>query len=594
MLKKLMIAMLGMLGAIVAQPALAHAGPGGGLANLAPVAPVVSCASLATLDLSGVTGGRTTLTARSSEGDKPYCQVTGTIARDIRFEVRLPLNWTQRFLQTGCGGLCGMVGLHVENEEGCTPVTDGSIVLATDDMGHQGMDGAWGENSDQRIDFAYRGNHVTALAAKALIKAFYGQAPRYSYFSGCSDGGREALIEAQRYPLDFDGIAAGAPALNFTIQNSFHHAWLAKSNTGSDGKPLLTAVDMAPLHAAVIAACDGLDGLVDGQITDPRLCHYDPAGIACKGDYRPGQCLTGEQVAAVRAIYDGARSASGKRLEIPGSLPGSEMEWIGVFVPREKDGRIGSEGMALGTINHLLFTPNRTYTIANFPFTEAMLADEEPARALYNADNPDLGSFLSHGGKLILYHGWSDPHISPLGTIDYYERVGRKMGAATRDGFVRMFLLPGMGHCGGGDGPSQFPLLAAMMAWVEGGAAPSVVIAHRQSPPASATAGLPPSMGGAPMGPPPTGPDGRMVNQPPGVGADGPPNGGHDRPPPDVLRELAAHEAELAKLGPRSRPIYAYPQVARYSGSGSIDDASSFIAATPAPVNGISDWVGAR
>ena len=572
MLKHLLIMLLGLAAATVAQPAAAQV-------RLAPVAPVVSCASLASLDLSGAVGSATTQTASEVAGAKPYCKVTGTIARDIRFEVRLPLaGWTQRLLQTGCGGLCGNLQIHTDNAEGCTPVTDGSIVLASDDMGHHGMGGAWGANADQRIDFAYRGNHVTALAVKALIKAYYGQAQRYAYFSGCSDGGREALIEAQRYPGDFDGIAAGAPALNFTVQNSFHHGWLAKVNTGADGHAILSAIDIKPLHAAVLAACDGNDGLVDGQITDPRTCHFDPAVLACKGEYRAGECLTATQVATVRAIYDGARSPSGKRLEVGPLQPGSENEWVGVFVPREKTGRIGSEGMALDTINNLLYTPNRTYTIASFPFTEETLAGEDDARALYNADNADLAAFAAHGGKLILYHGWSDPHISPINTIDYYERVGGKLGTATRDGFVRLFLLPGMGHCGGGEGPSEFPLLAGLMAWVESGDAPGLMVAHRKPP--------------MPVGPPPgSGPDGSPKE---GQAKDDQAKDDRGGPPPEFIRDMMAHDAELAKLGPRTRPIYAYPQIAQYNGSGPVNEAASFHPVTPAPVNGISDWAGAR
>ncbi len=565
MLRRAFLVFLSLCGVLIANPAPAQSANGPGLAALPIVVPVKSCASLAALELSGATGAATTLAAREVVGQHPYCEVTGTIAPAIRFEVHLPLaGWTQRFLETGCGGLCGMLRVEAEKSEGCTPVTDGSITLASTDMGHQGMDPSWGVDAQKRVDFAHRGVHVTVLAAKALINAFYGQAPRYSYFSGCSDGGREALIEAQRYPKDFDGIAAGAPALNFTVQNSFHHGWLAKVNTGADGHAILAAIDMKPLHAAVLAACDGLDGLVDEQITDPRACRFDPVGLTCKGDYRPGECLTRTQIDAVRAIYDGARSPSGKRLEVGPLQPGSELEWVGVFVPRERTGRIGSESMALDTINHLLFSPDRTYSIASFPFIEETLASEEPARALYSADNPDLGGFAGHGGKLILWHGWSDPHISPLNTIDYYERVGRQMGAGTRDGFVRMFLMPGMGHCGGGDGPSEFPLLAGLMAWVESGSAPAEMLTHRKVP--------------QPMGPPPRGPAGAA----------------HDGPPPEVIAAMRAHDAEVAKLAPRSRPVYAYPQVARYKGSGPIDEAGSFSATTPAPVKGISDWVGAR
>jgi feruloyl esterase len=435
------------------------------------------------------------------------------------------------------------VRFDTAKSEGCTPITDGSIVLASTDMGHQGMGGAWGDDAQKRADFAYRGVHVAALAAKALIKAFYGQTQRFAYFAGCSDGGREALIEAQRYPDDFDGITAGAPALNFTVQNSFHHGWLAKVNTGADGKAVLTWPDAEVLHTAALKACDGLDGLVDGQITDPRACHFDPATTLCKGG------------------YDGAHSASGKLLEVGPLQPGSELEWRAVFIPRDKNGFIGSEAMAAGTINALLFTPNPAtpYTSATFPFTEAMYAQEEPARALYSADNADLSAFAGRGGKLILWHGWSDPHISPLNTIDYYERVGAKMGRSPRDAFVRLFLFPGMGHCAGGEGPSEFPLLAGVMAWVEGGVAPQVMVAHRTT------------SGGEDWPVPPKG-----AKRPPA--AMGPPAGMF--PPP-------------AKLPPRSRPVFAYPQVAGYTGTGSVDDANSFAAVAGAPINGLAQWIGA-
>ena len=555
-----------------------------GTADLAPVAPVTTCASLAGLDLSGGTGAATTLAAREEAGAHAYCKVTGTIAPAIQFEVRLPLaGWSQRYLQTGCGGLCGSLHIDAGKSEGCTPVTDGSIVLASTDMGHQGMDGAWGEDRQKREDFAYRGVHATALAAKALIRAFYGQPQRYAYFSGCSDGGREALIEAQRYPQDFDGIAAGAPALNFTVQNSFHHAWLAKVNTGADGKPLLTWPDAELLHGAVLKACDGLDGLVDGQITDPRACHFDPAVVQCQGAYQPGKCLTPAQVAAARAIYTGAQSATGQHLEVGPLQPGSELEWRSVFVPRDKNGLIASEFMAMGTVNHLLFTPNPStpYSSATFPFTEAMFRAEEPARALYSADNPDLSGFAAHGGKLILWHGWADPHISPLNTIDYFERVGAVMGADKRAGFLRMFLFPGMSHCSGGEGPSEFPLLAGLMAWVEGGEAPQVMLAHRARP---TLEGLPVGLMGKGMLPPL--PKGMLPPLPaggPAAGAPlGPPAGG---PPPGLFPPKQA-------LPPRSRPVFAYPQVAQYKGKGSVDEADSFVAIS-SPASPPAEWIGA-
>lgn len=509
------------------------------LAPLAGMAPVVSCESLGNVELAPATGAATKQSAQVVSGPHPYCRITGTIAPTVGFEVRLPLaGWTQRFLQTGCGGLCGGTAIRPEQAFGCTPVTDGSIALASTDMGHQGMDPAWGEDAQKRIDFAHRGVHVTTLAAKALIRAYYGQAQRYAYFAGCSDGGREALMAAQRYPEDFDGVAAGAPALNFTVQNSFHHGWLTRANTAVDGKALINPVDLQPLHDAVLKACDGLDGLVDGQITDPRACRYDPAPLLCRHEYLAGSCLTAAQIAAVRKIYAGATGPRGERLEVGAIMRGSELFWPGVFVPSKPGGPLMSAAFALDTVNHLLFTPNphQPYTIASFPFDAAMFARLEPARRLYNADDPNLTPFAAHGGKLILWHGWSDHHISPINSIDYYERVGMAIGRAARDKSVRLFLFPGMAHCRGGDGPSEFPMLAALMSWVETGQAPHVLIARRGAAGAISPAG--------------------------------------------------------PALPPRSRPVYAYPAAARYSGKGSVDDAASFIAVTPARQPGKFRWIG--
>ena len=448
--------------------------------RLEPLRPVVACASLAGTDLASVTRATTavSLVREEGAGAGAYCRVVGTIAPAVTFEVHLPLaGWSQRYLQTGCGGLCGSLTIRADKSEGCAPITDGTVALASTDMGHRGMDMAWGGDPQKRADFATRGVHLTALAAKTLIQAFYGRAPKYAYFSGCSDGGREALIEAQRFPQDFDGIAAGAPALHFSVQNSFHHLWLARANTGPDAKPLLTAVDLPPLHAAVIKACAGGDGLID----DPRTCRFDPKAVQCAGEYRAGACLTPAQVAAVRAFYRGATGSKGERLEVAPLMPGSELLWAGVFVPRAPDQPIFSGRIALDTVNHLLFTPNPAtpWTVADFPFDAAMAKRLEPARALYNAESADLSDFAGHGGKLILWHGWADPHISPVGTLAYWQRMGRRMGVAQRAASVRLFLLPGMGHCDGGEGPSQFPLLAALMDWVEQSKAPDVMIAHR-------------------------------------------------------------------------------------------------------------------
>ena len=207
--------------------------------ELALLKPAMRCGDLQHADVSGPVGATTHITRAeevSKPGTKPYCQVEGVIDPHIKFELHLPTaGWTQRYLQVGCGGLCGSLQIRLEHAHGCVPADRGEIAVASTDMGHSGGGGAWAaEDPGAKVDFGYRGVHLTALAAKGLIARYYNQAPRYSYFSGCSDGGREALIEAQRFPDDFAGIAAGAPALNFTVQNSFYHGWNAISNTAAD------------------------------------------------------------------------------------------------------------------------------------------------------------------------------------------------------------------------------------------------------------------------------------------------------------------------------------------------------------------------
>jgi feruloyl esterase len=259
--------------------------------------------------------------------------VLGTIDPAIQFEVRLPLTvWTQRFLQTGCGGLCGNLNINVGRTDDCAPATNGELVLASTDMGHSNgggrgaEDNSWAvDNPQTRLDFGYRAEHLTAVAAKALITKYYGQGPKYSYFSGCSDGGREALMEAERYPDDFNGIAAGAPAMNFITQNTFYHGWNAVKNTGPDGRAILTADKLPILHKAVVDACDAIDGVKDGLIQNPAVCAFDPAVTICKDGQDPATCLTPAQANTAKEIYLGAHDAQGRKFVLSGPQPGSEL-----------------------------------------------------------------------------------------------------------------------------------------------------------------------------------------------------------------------------------------------------------------------------
>lgn len=552
------------------------------LAALQGISPAMECEKLVSVDISPAVGSPThILTAKSVKDAKPapYCDVVGYVELSIKFEVRLPLEkWTQRFVQTGCGGLCGHLDIHSDNDQGCMPATNGELVLASTDMGHEGsMDGSFGAKDYQlRIDFAYRGVHVATLAAKALIEKYYGHAPKYSYFSGCSDGGREALMEAERFPNDFNGITAGAPAMNFTTQNTFYHGWNVIANLGPDGKSLLTAEQLPILHKAVVAQCDELDGLKDGLIGNPLACHPDLSAIECKAEQDQTTCLTHAQAEVALALYAGAHDSEGNKLVLSGPLPGSELAWAGVLIPATPTSAPMSRMASTGPLQNLVYekNPPANYRLEDLAFTKPNFEATTKLHSLYDATDPDLTRFASAGGKLILWHGLADPHISPLNTIAYYTYMQQLMGAEKVDSFARLYLFPGGYHCGGGEGPFDFNLLASMMAWVEKSQAPNELIAShssggRRGPIASV---LP----GGPRGP--GGPDGERMTPPPGAANDHGPIGYDSKEPARI---------------DRTRPVFPYPYMARYAGSGSIDDASNFVKGDPQPASAESlKWLG--
>ncbi len=533
--------------------------PAAGPANLPAVAPVMDCAALAQADLTKVADAPMHVTAAVPVMDgqpAPYCKVTGYVEPKVNFEIHLPLStWTQRYLQTGCGGLCGNLNLRPMAASGCAPADHGELATAATDMGHKSSDAGWEDDARLMIDFAYRGQHVTAVAAKALITKYYGQAPKYSYFNGCSDGGREALMEAQRYPGDFNGIVAGAPAMNFITQNTFYHAWNARTNSGTSAETVLTADKLPVLHAAALAACDELDGLKDKVIGDPRACKFDPAVTQCKAGQDPGACLTAAQVDIARKIYQGANDGKGQQLVISGPVAGSEMAWSGVYVPQAPGGRIGSTGYSTEVIQYMAFAKNPP-TLADFKFDEATFKIIAPMHAVYDATDPNLKPFAGAGGKLILWHGWSDGDISPLNTINYYKAMQDAMGVDAAAKFARLYVLPGVQHCGGGDGTADVDWLSPIMAWTERGAAPNALLGSHRPQPARGGPGSAPGAQGA-------------------AGGRG-----------------AAPAAQLPV--DRTRPVYPYPMVARYKGTGNPDEAANFEGAAPkAPMPEKFNWLGA-
>jgi hypothetical protein len=544
-------------------------------ANLPVIKPVQSCAELGKMDLSHAADRPATIqSATLIETEKgPFCKVLGNIEPSIGYEVDLPVeHWTQRYLEGGCGGLCGMRGVGVTNASSCAPALNGEFVVAGDDMGHEGQMGGPGEaefarDPQKRIDFAYRGNHETTLVAKALIQAFYGQGPRYSYFMGCSDGGREALMEAQRYPNDFDGISAGDPAALFQVQNSFYHAWSTLADKRADGTNILMPAKLQLVHDAAIAHCDTFSGVQDGLLQDPRTCVFNPASLRCPAESADtSTCLTADEASVVQKLYDGASDGQGHHYTF-GAQRGGEAQW---GLARSPTGTSMSAGMASRSMEFVILptVSPADGDVSKFAFTDANFARVSELAPLYDATNTNLKPFAAHGGKLILWHGWSDTSITPGISIAYYQGVQKFVGAAATDKFLRLFLLPGVGHCGGGDGYDQIDLLSPLMAWTELGRAPAQLLAGKSAEPRMGPPGGGPPGGGPGTGGPVAGPRSNIAN-----GAGGPAGGG---PPPGAG---PGGRSPFASPAPRllaTRPVYPYPFIPHYTGQGDPKDAANY------------------
>jgi Tannase and feruloyl esterase len=427
-----------------ARAAAARANPAN---RLGVVKPAMACSQLATLDLAGMTGIPVLIgsaaPATATPGGWPACEVVGNIGPQEKFKAFLPTStWRQLYLQTGCGGLCGAVKITALQATGCVPLTSGQSVMASDNEGHYGtatfvpatFDATFGADPQLREYFGHLSEHVLAVFMKKLIKIFYGMSPARSFYDGCSGGGREALVEAQQWPRDFNGVVAGAPASITQPLSVWDSGWNALANLGPHGQPILTAAKLPVLHAAAVKACGRLNGLV----MDPMTCTFNPASVQCPPHAAStANCLTAAQVTVARKLYEG----------------------------------------------------------------------------------------------LILYHGLADPAISPIGTIAYYQAIEDHMGGpAATEKFARLFLMPGMGHCAGGQGPNSFDALTAIINWAEQGAAPKSLLTTQQPSP------------GNPV---------------------------------------------------RSLPAYPYPLMATHNGTGSVDVASSYHAALPAkPFNAHIHWLG--
>jgi hypothetical protein len=507
-------------------------------------AAAASCDDLSKLVLQGttftaqaVTAGSFTPPSGSAIQNLPaFCRVSGSIKpsndSDIQFEVWMPQSgWNGKFQGVGNGGFAGSIDY--------LPLADAirhGYAVASTDTGHRAgaVDGRWALGHPERVaDFGYRAIHETTDKGKAFVRAYYGDAPKHSYFNSCSNGGRQALMEAQRFPADYDGIIAGAPA-NYWTHLLTGAMWNVQGM--SDPSSYIPATKIAAIQAAALDACDADDGVKDGVIDNPAQCHFDPSKLLCTGT-ESDACLTAPQVAALKKVYDGPKTSKGEQL-FPGYSVGGETGgggwalWITGGSPATK-----SLMYSFGT----QFYANMVFDSAQWDFhsfsidRDPKVADDKTAQRL-NATNADLSPFKKRGGKLILYHGWSDAAIPPVSTIQYYESVRSKMGAKDTSGFVRLFMAPGMQHCSGGPGPSNFgqggvpqadakqDMAAALEQWVEGGVAPEQIIAAKYKIPTNAASGV-----------------------------------------------------------VRTRPLCAYPKVAHWNGTGSTDDAANFTCVDPTP-----------
>ena len=435
-----------------------------------------------------------------------FCRVVAVAAptsdSNITVEVWMPLGrWNGRLQGLGNGGFAGLINA----EDLGAAMVEGSAATETD-AGHTGepIEATWALGHPEKIiDFGHRGVHEMTRIAKLIVEQFYGSAPRHAYFSGCSDGGREALMEAQRYPADYDGILAGAPANNWTALLS-----MAAADTNALIVPagaFIPPSKIPTIEQAVTAACDEIDGIRDGILNDPRQCKFDPVSIQCKEGQDTDKCLTGPQVTALRFIYAGLRDAKGQLVH-PGYLPGAEQGTTGgyggweVWITGPAPGQSDISYFALGYFSDMVFD-KADWDVKTFNVDRDLPIARQKTAAALDAVNPDLSAFRSHGGKLILYHGWNDPAIPALNTVNYYEEVVGSAGRANADSFVRLYMVPGMQHCFAGPGADTFgqsqaapgpsdPQRNAQTAlenWVETGTAPGVIIASKIEGAAPAT-----------------------------------------------------------------------------------------------------------
>jgi len=439
-----------------------------------------------------------TITSVTQEAQHaPHCKVAGVIGPEIRFELLLPDKWNGKFVMGGGGGFVGSMVNVAASLYGA--VQSGYATVGTD-TGHQAhsLDASWALNNMERIvNFGHQAVHRTAVTAKALIKAYYQQDIARNYFIGCSRGGGQALMEAQRYPDDFEGIVAGAPAYNWTMglgATMTQNARAMYPDPNNLQEAVIGPKEQALIESSYLENCDELDGIEDGILNDPRDCKFDVATLLCKGK-KTDRCLSQAQLNAVKAYYEGPKDSKGNPLYYGFPFGGETGEggwslWVTGGLKYQDDNSDYQAGTAsdfpapvvpnaqhaFGTnVMKYLIYHNPDWTYKNYNY-DTLREDAKLAANTLNATNPDLSAFRKQGGKLLMFTGWLDAGISALGTIGYYEDVIKHDKTAAND--VRLFMMPGVWHCFGGPGPSYTNFLTDIDRWVETGKAPEQTAAY--------------------------------------------------------------------------------------------------------------------
>ncbi len=437
-----------------------------------------------------------------------FCRVAATLTpssdSDIKMEIWMPAsNWNGKFQAVGNGAFNGAI-----NYGAMMAALARGYATSSTDTGHTGTGASFALGHPEKvIDFGWRAIHEMTVASKKIIAGYYDAGPKLSYWNGCSAGGRQAMKAAQRFPADFDGIIAGAPGLDWTGRAAQAVRQAKRLETNEAAR--LTAAERQLLHTAVVDACDAIDGVKDGLIESPGACRFDPGVLQCKGA-AAASCLSAAQVETARLMYSGVVNPQTKR-EITGLAPGSELGWT------DLGWSASARATGLDQFRFIVFgDPN--WNVQKFDFNSDIVRAEELDNDIINALDPNLRPFIARGGKLIQYHGWNDPQISPASSTQYFTRALEALGRTSNaHASYRLFMAPGMGHCGGGEGPNTFDMVAALEQWVEHGKAPDQVLASHST------------------------------------------NGTVDR----------------------TRPLCPYPQVAAYKGTGSIEDAANFVCRAP-------------